>query len=259
MTVILSWLGRQALWGGVICLLGALGYGITAISMRRQRDIAQFSLERDSYQQRMVRAWMMTLLFLLLGGVLLIVRAFVLPSLPVTTVSTPTVGVGLFTATPAPLGGAGRATVVNSAAPLTATAVITPVIVAVAPATLTPTPAAKPTPGPPAAYQPDCPSPEAQLTLPTAGGNLAGEVRVEGTANTNAFSYYKFEVQFPGSDTPNFISQYNTPVLNGFLGMWDVSDPNRYPAGGPYLFQLVVVDIYGNTTTCTVPVNIVAP
>jgi hypothetical protein len=48
-------------------------------------------------------------------------------------------------------------------------------------------------------------------------------------------------------------------VINGFLGTWDISDPSRYPPGGPYRFQLVVVDIYGNTTTCTIPVDIVAP
>ena len=95
--------------------------------------------------------------------------------------------------------------------------------------------------------------------MPTAGSDLSGEVTVEGTANTNAFSFYKFEVQFPGSDTPNFVSQYETAVENGPLGIWDVSDPNRYPPGGPYLFRLVVVDIYGNTTICTVPVDIVAP
>ncbi|MFN2108068.1 MAG: hypothetical protein ACK2UI_00275, partial [Anaerolineae bacterium] len=62
-----------------------------------------------------------------------------------------------------------------------------------------------------------------------------------------------------GSDTPNFVSQYDTAVINGLLGTWDVSDPSRYPPGGPYRFQLVVVDIYGNTTMCTIPVNIVAP
>ena len=51
---------------------------------------------------------------------------------------------------------------------------------------------------------------------------------------------------------------YIANACAGFL-IWDVSDPNRYPPGGPYLFRLVVVDIYGNTSICTVPVNIVAP
>ncbi|HOU13390.1 MAG TPA: hypothetical protein PKZ84_09730 [Anaerolineae bacterium] len=259
MTVVLTWLGRQALWVGLICLLGTLGYVVTAISTKRRRDIAQFSLEREVYQQRLTRAWLMATLFLLLGGVVLIVRAFVAPLLPAATTPTPTLGVGLFTVTPAPLTATLPSAVINPAAPLTATVPITSVVISAPQATPTAMVTETPTPTPPDVYQPDCPSPEAQLTLPTAGGNLSGEVRVEGTANINAFSYYKFEVQFPGSDTPNFVSQYDAAVINGFLGVWDVSDPSRYPPGGPYRFQLVVVDIYGNTTTCTVPVNIVAP
>jgi len=259
MTVVLSWLGRQALWVGLICLLGALGYVITAISTKRRRDIAQFSLEREVYQQRLMRAWLMATLFLFLGGVVLIVRAFVVPLMPATTSPTPTLGVGLFTVTPAASGVTETPDVANPTSPLTATATITSVVISAPQDTPTPMATDTPTPAPPDVYQPNCPSPEAQLTLPTAGGNLSGEVRVEGTANINAFSYYKFEVQFPGSDTPNFVSQYDIAVVNDFLGVWDVSDASRYPPGGPYRFQLVVVDIYGNTTTCTVSVNIVAP
>jgi hypothetical protein len=259
MTVVLLWLGRQALWVGLICLLGALGYVITAATNKRKRDGAQFSLEREVYQQRVARAWMMAALFLALGGVVFMLQAFVLPAVPVTESPTPTLGVGLFTITPAPIGPAGTATPVTPSAPLTATGTITSVVVAVPQPTPTEILEPTPTPVPQNVYQPDCPSPSAQLTLPTAGSDLSGEVSVEGTARVNAFSFYKFEVQFPGSDTPNFVSQYDAAVENSQLGIWDVSDPNRYPPGGPYRFQLVVVDIYGNTTTCTVPVNIVSP
>ncbi len=259
MTIVLSWLGRQALWIGVICLLGALGYVVTAISTKRRRDIAQFSLEREVYQQRMTRAWLTAALFLGLGAAVFLLRAYILPTLPVTATPAPTVGVGLFTLTPTPLGPMGTPGIETATPPLTATEMLTTVVIpAVQP---TPTDFVLPTvtPVPPDVYQPDCPATEAQLTLPTAGSNVSGEVQVAGTASVNAFSYYKFEVQFPGSNTPNFVSQYNTAVTNGFLGTWDVSDPDRYPPGGPYRFQLVVVDIYGNTTTCTIPVNIVAP
>jgi hypothetical protein len=264
MTTVLSWLGRQALWIGVICLLGALGYVATAISTRRRRDVAQFSLEREVYQQRMTRAWLTATLFLVLGAAVFLLRAYLLPTLPVTETPSPTLGVGLFTLTPTPLGPIGTPGVETPgvgtpASPLTATEMLTTVVI---PATQpTPTDIVLPTNTliPPDVYQPDCPAAEAQLTLPTAGSDVAGEVQVAGTANVNAFSYYKFEVQFPGSDTPNFVSQYDTAVTNGTLGTWDVSDPGRYPPGGPYRFQLVVVDIYGNTTTCTIPLNIVAP
>jgi hypothetical protein len=259
MTIVLSWLGRQALWIGLICLLGAVGYVATAISTRRRRDVAQFSLEREVYQQRMIRAWLTAMLFLGLGAAVFLLRAYLLPTLPVTETPVPTLGVGLFTLTPTPLGAMGTPGVETPASTLTATEMLTTVVI---PATQpTPTDIVLPTdtPVPPDVYQPDCPAAEAQLTLPTAGSDVAGEVQVVGTANVNAFSYYKFEVQFPGSDMPNFVSQYDTAVTNGSLGTWDVSDPSRYPPGGPYRFQLVVVDIYGNTTTCTIPLNIVAP
>jgi hypothetical protein len=262
MTTVLSWLGRQALWVGVICLLGALGYVITAISTKRRRDIAQFSLEREVYQQRMMRAWLTAMMFLALGVVVFLLRAYVLPAAPATATPLPTVGVGLFTLTPTPPGTPkpqGTPGVGMPAPPLTATEMLTTVVIPAMQPTPTDVAALTATPVSPDVYQPDCPAAEAQLTLPTAGSNVAGEVRVEGTADVNAFSYYKFEVQFPGSSTPNFVSQYDTAVKNGLLGTWDVSDPGRYPPGGPYRFQLVVVDIYGNTSTCTIPINIVAP
>ena len=258
MTVVLSWLGRQALWIGLICLLGALGYVISAASIKRKRDAAQFSLEREVHQQRLTRTWLMAALFLSLGAVVFLLRAYIIPLAPVAEAPTPTLGVGLFTVTPAALSPATPAA--GTPAPsLDATGTMTSVVVSAPQPTPTNVPTASPTPVPQDVYQPDCPSPSAQLTLPTAGSDLSGEVAVEGTANTNAFSYYKFEVQFPGSDTPNFVSQYETSVENGPLGVWDVSDASRYPPGGPYLFRLVVVDIYGNTTICTVPVDIVAP
>lgn len=253
MTIVLDWLGRQALWIGLICLLGALGYVISALSIKRKRDVAQFSLEREVHQQRLARAWLMAVLFLAVGAVVFLLRAYVIPISPVAEAPTPTLGVGLFTATPPPF------SPVTPTPSLQATGTVTTVVVAAPQPTPTPAPTTSPTSVSPDVYQPDCPSPGAQLTLPTAGSDLSGEVAVEGTANTNAFSYYKFEVQFPGSDTPNFVSQYETAVENGPLGVWDVSDASRYPPGGPYLFRLVVVDIYGNTTVCTVPVNIVAP
>jgi hypothetical protein len=250
-SVILAWLAQQAIFVYLACLFGALAYVLAALAAKRRRDAAQFSLERDVYQQRMSRNWLMAALFLALGGVIFLLSALFAPVLPEPAGVTPTVGVGLFTYTPV------QATPTSSV-PLTGTATITTVVVPgpEAPATAAPTPV--PTPAPRDVYQPVCPHPEAQLTSPTAGSDLSGVVTVAGTANTRAFSYYKFEVQFPGSETPNFIAQYDTPVQNGELGQWDVSDPGRYPPGGPYRFQLVVVDIYGNTIVCTVPVDIVA-
>ncbi len=250
MTVVLSWLGRQALVIYLLCLMGALAYAVVALSAKRKRDASQFSLEREIYQQRMSRAWLVTALFLVLGGIIFVLSSFLSPHLPEPRATTPTPGIGLFTPTPT-----------SFALPtgtLTATQPISPAVVTSPGLSGTATPAPLPTPVPPEVLQPDCPSPNAQLVLPVAGGDVSGQVEVRGTAEINAFAHYKFEVQFPGSDTPNFVYQNSTPVENGVLGVWDVSDPTRYPPGGPYRFRLVVVDIYGNTVVCTIPVNIVS-
>jgi len=249
MTVILEWLSRQVIWISLICLMGALGYIVTAGLAKRRRDRAQFTLEREVYHQQMTRAWLVAALFLALASTVFAVSLYWLPSQPEAEIATATPSSGLYTLTPAAS---------QSDAPLTATRTITQVVVS-APeivATITPTPLS--TQVPPEQLQPDCPDPGAQLTSPVAGGSLSAVVEVLGTAQVNAFSYYRFEVVFPGSETPNFIAQYDDMVENGALGLWDVSDVTRYPPGGPYRFQLVVVDIYGNTTTCTIPVNIVS-
>lgn len=250
MTVILSWLGQQVIWISVICLIGAVGYVVSAILAKRRRDTAQFTLERNVYHQQMTRAWLVAGLFLALASTVFAVSLYWIPDNAVGNNPTPTPSSGLYTLTPAPGGSDGG---------LSATQAITQVVVS-APETLaTPTPTPPSSPVPPELLQPDCPDPGSQLTFPVAGGELSGIVEVLGTAQVNAFSYYRFEVVFPGSETPNFIAQYDNPVENGALGTWDVSDSTRYPSGGPYRFQLVVVDIYGNTTTCTIPVNIASP
>lgn len=250
MTVVLAWLSQQAFFIYAICLIGAIGYLMAAASARRRRDVSQFSLEREVHQQRMSRAGVMATLSLTLGGLVFIIRTFVLPPLPLTPTPTPTVGVGLHTPVPR---------TATATAPLTAATVISSVVISAPTPVAGQTPDASPTPPSQEATLPDCPYPESQITAPVAGSKLSGQVAIYGTAKVNAFSYYKFEVRFPGSDTPNFISQYTQSVENEYLGSWDVSDAARFPPGGLYYFQLVVVDLYGNTTTCTVPVEIVAP
>ncbi|MGC9467215.1 MAG: hypothetical protein ACP5HS_01365 [Anaerolineae bacterium] len=249
MSVILEWLSQQVIWVSLICLIGALGYVISAILAKRQRDIAQFTLEREVYHQRMARAWFVAALFLALAGTVFTISVFWIP--PVQGNSTPTItpNSGLFTLTPAP-------SVPDSA--LAASEALTQVVVSAPEPLGTITPLPEATPVPPEMLQPDCPDPGAQLTFPVAGSDLSGVVEILGTASVNAFSYYRFEVIFPGSNTPNFVAQYDTSVENGVLGSWDISDQTRYPPGTPYRFQLVVVDIYGNTATCTIPVNIVS-
>ena len=261
MNVILNWLSQQVIWISVISLIGALGYVMAALLSKRRRDTAQFTLEREVYHQRMARAWLVAALFLTLAAMIFTISIYWAPSGALSSAGggpgngTATPSNGLFTLTPAPNQFIPNAT-------LTASGAVTDVVVT-APDLLAPSPTPPPgavgggsTPIPQELLQPDCPSPGAQLTFPVAGGGLSGIVEVLGTAQVNAFSYYRFEVIFPGSDTPNFIAQIDQPVENGSLGQWDVSDASRYPPGGPYRFRLVVVDIYGNTASCTIPVNI---
>jgi len=260
MNVILYWLSRQVIWIAVICLIGAAGYVISAIIAKRKRDTSQFTLEREIYHQRMSRAFLVTALFLALAATVFMVNIYWNPDDEEPDVTTPTPSIGLFTLTPAP-------TQTGTTTDLTGTTTMTQgesssVVISAPEPTAPPLPEEllgdAPTPIPQEMLQPDCPHPGAQLTSPAAGSNVSGVVEIAGTADLNAFSYYRFEVVFPGSSTPNFIAQIDEAVDNGILGSWDVSDPARYPPGGPYRFQLVVVDIYGNTLSCIIPVNIVS-
>lgn len=247
MKVVLVWLSQQVIWISLICIAGAVGYITLALSSRRKRSTAQFSLEREIYQQRTTRAWLIAMLFFVLAAVILGVSIFWVPSTPLLETATATPSSGLFTLTPESALSTGT---------LTASNPITEVVVGAPELQDTPAAITTNTPVPAAMMQPDCPNPDAQVTFPLAGSELSGIVEVRGTARINAFSYYRFEVKFPGSDIPNFISQYNQPVEDGVLGTWDISNEANYPDGSPYRFQLVVVDIYGNTTLCTIPVNI---
>ena len=248
MKVVLVWLSQQVIWISLICIAGAVGYIALALSSRRKRNTSQFSLEREIYQQRSSRAWLIAMLFLILAALILGINILWGPSTPLLETATVTPSSGLFTLTPEQAVSDGT---------LTASNPITEVVVEAPELQDTPAVITTNTPVPAAMMQPDCPNPDAQVTFPIAGSELTGIIEVRGTARINAFSYYRFEVKFPGSDIPNFISQYNQSVEDGFLGTWDISNETNYPDGSPYRFQLVVVDIYGNTTLCTIPVNIV--
>ncbi len=103
MNVILDWLSQQVSWIGVICLFGAAGYSIAAIAAKRKRDSAQFTLERDIYQQRMARAGLVTVLFIALAATVFAVSRYWIPSPIEDEAAATTPASGLFTLTPNPL------------------------------------------------------------------------------------------------------------------------------------------------------------
>jgi hypothetical protein len=248
MSVILEWLIRQVIWISVVCLFGAVGYVVSAIVAKRQYDMAQFTLEREVYHHQMTRAGFVAGLFLALGAVVFAISVMWIPSPAIGSSDTRAPSNGLFTLTPAP----------RWPTPVAGTPGTGQVVVSAPEPLGTIAPRAQAGASSAELLQPDCPASSAQVTYPVAGSKLSGVVEVMGTAMVNAFSYYRFEVVFPGSTAPTFVAQYEQVIENDSLGSWDISDPARFPPGGPYRFQLVVVDIYGNTTTCTIPVDIVA-
>ena len=88
MKVVLLWLSQQVIWISLICIIGAIGYIALALSSRRRRNTAQFSLEREVYQQRTTRAWLIALLFLLLAAVILGISIVWGPSTPLLETAT---------------------------------------------------------------------------------------------------------------------------------------------------------------------------
>lgn len=257
MVTILEWLARQAVLFYLACGVGAVAYIVAALAARRRNEAAQFSLEREITQQQQLRAWVMVGLFVALGLVVFAVSAVYMPGRSPSTPEPPQqAGITpIPTATPTPLPTA-------TLAPLTVTpngvdgagAPGTPPAGATATA---PAPTETPRPTPtalPPLEPPNCPSPDVQITAPVAGSSVKGTVEVWGTAQINSFAYYKFEIQFQGASTSNFIAQFERPISSSILGYWTIT--GEYPVGGPHRFRLVVVDVYGNTTNCIIPVFI---
>lgn len=254
MATILDWLARQAVLFYIACGIGAVVYVFLASAAHRRLRAARFSLEREVTQRQERRAWVMVGLFVALG--LLVFGITVLrPAEQVALTPEPTqlaagiTPVPTATATPAPTA-TPTLTAENTAVETPGAPSPTPTAGAV---TETPTVAPTATPLPPL-EPPNCPSPDVQITAPVAGSSVKGTVEVWGTAQINSFAYYKFEIQFQGANTPNFIAQFDRPVSSGILGYWTIT--GDYPVGGPHRFRLVVVDVYGNTTDCVIPVFI---
>jgi len=102
MIVILEWLSQQVIWISLVCFIGAIAYGVTALIARRRRDRAQFTLEREVYHQRMSRSLLVAGLFLALAAVIFWVSLYWAPPEEATIERTPTPSSGLFTLTPVP-------------------------------------------------------------------------------------------------------------------------------------------------------------
>jgi hypothetical protein len=102
---------------------------------------------------------------------------------------------------------------------------------------------------------PECPHPQARLTILRMNEVIKDEIQVEGSANIENFDYYKFEYKRENVDDEwHWVASFQEPVEEGVLGTWEVS---QLP-DGPYTFRLVVVDVQGNYPfdPCEVQVHI---
>jgi len=81
------------------------------------------------------------------------------------------------------------------------------------------------------------------IAAPQAEATVKGRVEVRGTANlAEGFVYYKLEYRPPGGEWQLIGDLHHQPVVDGLLGVWDVSGL----APGRYQLRLVVVDNTGN-------------
>jgi hypothetical protein len=202
---------------------------------RRSRRVAVFGLEKEKAQQSQQSA-LNTIVFLLMLAVgVYIISAILEPNLDtsVETFATPTSEI-FITAAPSP----------------TAALVLYPTITA--------------TPGLPPAEAGDQPAEPAEpvdgcaiigsnISSPTTGTTVSGQVTVEGEANVFDFAQYKFEVRSPAtSDQWVVVGTFNQP-RTGFLGTWDSTSLSP----GEYVLRLVVSQNSGNIVTpCEVPITI---
>jgi hypothetical protein len=243
MAVIPRLIDRYAI---ILYALGALGaflYVWAALQARRKQGVALFSLEREDAANQSTRSWLMAAVCVMMMAGVYSVSSLVVPNLPQEEAEeTPMLALVLTpspiptippqpTATPAP----------------TATSALLPTVAPIA----TPLPQVPDTPTPEGGeaegaggLAPACTSAGTQILAPNNGDHVSGVVEILGTASLPEFSFYKFEIRWPGTEEWVTLQTFDRPVAGGLLGTWDTAPLAGQP--GTYGFRLVVVDNTGN-------------
>jgi len=224
---ILSFINAYSLWlyaAGLVAVLFSL-YELRAAQKNRTETI--FTLEKEFATKRENRARTMLAISVALLALLSVLKFAVVPSqtLPPLYEPTPTRLV---------------------LEPPTVVPVITPTLTRTRiPTRPRPTRRA-PTETPTATLlpPPPCPRPDICISSPTANQVISGQVAIQGTANIEAFQFYK--VEYGMGEKPQLWNSIGdvrrTPVVEGTLVVWDTAG---FPEG-PYKLRLTVVDITGN-------------
>lgn len=219
MEEILRFLKDYEVWIYVLLAIGGLIYIRKFLLAWEELRGAAFGLERESAQSHLNHSATMLALLLFLGVGVFAIVTFIVPSVPSAT--------PLFTSTPDLLA---TSTITLAANPTEAG------MVALIPsATITP-PAMAP-------QGEGCTPGQVVLTEPKDGSEVSGVVILRGTANTQNFGFYKYEVARPGDAIWLTIQAGRNVVQDGELGQWDT----QTLSSGEYLLRLVVTDNQGNS------------
>jgi hypothetical protein len=104
MTILLQWLVEHAWAFYAACAIGFIIYMMRALAAQRERRLALFTLERETANARIIKAWTMAFVFVAIGAAIFASTTFILPGLsiynPETSLPTPTLSAGVETPTP---------------------------------------------------------------------------------------------------------------------------------------------------------------
>lgn len=102
MTILIQWLIERAWILYAACAIGVVIYAVRALAAHRERNLALFTLERETATARVIQAWAMALVFTIIGATVFVGITLILPDLDMDTLPpTPTLAAGL--ESPAPV------------------------------------------------------------------------------------------------------------------------------------------------------------
>ena len=98
MTILLQQLIKYSWVLYVACAVGFAAYAIRALGAWRERNVAQFTLERETASTKVAQSWMIALIFVAIGAAVFASVTFILPNLDIhSSLPTPTLAAGLET------------------------------------------------------------------------------------------------------------------------------------------------------------------